>query len=103
MLSVFDRCATTTSPLQKKKYTIQIAGITATMITLYTKQKYRERGKKVVQDRRGFSSASRAVMTSAIVLRRAGSLCQHPSIISHTLLESSGWLGRGGRRPFSIA
>ena len=49
MSSVFDRCATTTSPLQKKKYTIQIAGITATMITLYTKQKYTERGKKVVQ------------------------------------------------------
>jgi hypothetical protein len=54
---------------------------------------------------RGYSlrnSAFRTAMASVIVLRRDGTLSQHPLIIPQTRLESWGWLGRGGRRPLSI-
>ena len=49
-----------------------------------------------------FTSTSSIATTSDIVLRLAGSPFQHPSIISHTQLESSEWSGRAGRRPFNI-
>ena len=50
-------------------------------------------------DLRVLVSASRMATTSAIVLRCAGSPFQHPLIIPHTRSESSGQLGRAGRRP----
>ena len=48
------------------------------------------------------TSASSVATASDIVLRLAGSPFQHPSIISHTELESWEWSGRAGRRPFNI-
>ena len=52
-------------------------------------------------ERLRLTSASRTATTSAIVLRLIGLLFQLPLITLQTLLESSGWVGLLGRRPFN--
>jgi len=72
-----------------------------TVLVLCTKQNTWSRA-HTVHNHSQFNSVLRTAITSAIILRRDGTLSQHPLIISHTRSESSGWSGQGGRRPSNI-